>query len=337
MATKRGDRDTADRALSVLAHLEDRCGLAIENDPPKPMTSSDWSAQPSRWGGVQHTAPAPGKGQQEARSRVAPKGLDVQSLGGPAGPDWAYLDALAVHMITPVRPAEFVPGWRNGRDVPEFACRPGWARCSSIAVAPVKSHNGKYGTGQTTIKVRADSPNPAVRHLVQRCRTSRNRAIAVALKNTNAMRKALGRLRGSSALGPDAPKVTGYLYRNQVIADYKATLGAGGAVAGAAGHCTDRTELALWAGRARTASRGTGSLRQSIGRRGSETSIAHGSYVQQPVEVMMPLAAAHRSSSICPLHVVLHEGLGESNVEPPGRRRVISSDAQRQIRTAGAA
>lgn len=238
-ATKRGDSDTAERALSVLARVVERCGPAIDRDPPKPMKSPDWSKQPSRWAdsGIPH--PRRGKGSKKHILGSLPADW-MMRVWQAAGTDWAYLDALAVHMLTPVRPAEFVPGWRNGRDVPGVAVALVGAMLL-IAVAPVKSHDGKYGTGETTIRLSADHPNPAVQHLVKRCRTARRGAIAVRLEGTNGMRKALERL-GRRALGPDAPKITGYVYRNQLIADYKATLGAGVSVAAAAGHCTDRTQ-----------------------------------------------------------------------------------------------
>lgn len=238
-ATERGDRNKAERALSVLARVVERCEPAIERDPPKPMTSSDWSADPSRWTASQIPHPRRGKGSKKHILRFLPADW-MTRVWNAVGADWAYRDALAVHMLTPVRPSEFVPGQRDGR----------WVRGVTIVlagtmlvigVAPVKSHGGKYGTGETAIRLRADSPNPAIQHLVQRCQSAAGRAIVVTLEGTNGMRKALEKL-GRRALGADAVTITGYVFRHQAIADYKRTLGAGESVAAAAGHCTDRTQ-----------------------------------------------------------------------------------------------
>ncbi len=70
-------------------------------------------------------------------------------------------------MLTPVRPAEFVPGEREGRQIPGVAV----ALVNNmlvIAVAPVKSHSDKFGTGQSRMRFRADTSSPAVQHLAQK-------------------------------------------------------------------------------------------------------------------------------------------------------------------------
>lgn len=238
-ADKKEDEDAAEKALGNLGWILEKLGPVIDRDPPKHMTSCDWSKQPSRWTASPIPHPRRGRGGKKHVLGSLPRDW-MMTVWQAAGTDWAYLDALAVHMLTPVRPAEFVPGFRNCRRIPGVAVAL-VGTMLLIGVAPVKSHDGKYGTGATTIRLSADHPNPAVQHLVKRCRTARRGAIAVRLEGTNGMRKALERL-GRRALGPDAPKITGYVYRNQVIADYKATLGAGVSVAAAAGHCTDRTQ-----------------------------------------------------------------------------------------------
>jgi hypothetical protein len=109
----------------------------------------------------------------------------------------------------------------------------------AITIAPVKTHNGRYGTTITTIRVDPREDGPA-RYLADICLAAGGTAV-VAVPSTNVLRKALGRL-GRKALPGVSGALTGYVYRQQALADLKATTGAGRTVAEAAGHCTDRTQ-----------------------------------------------------------------------------------------------
>ena len=75
-------------------------------------------------------------------------------------------------------------------------------------------------------------------YLAARCSDG---AITISLVSAEASRKKLMRL-GKSALPDCDVTITPNVFRNQVIADWKATIGAGIAVAAACGHCTDRTQ-----------------------------------------------------------------------------------------------
>lgn len=153
------------------------------------MTSSDWTAQPSRLAssGVPH--PRRGKGSKKHILWSLPADW-MMRVWNAAGGDWAYRDASAVHMLTPVRPAEFVPGERDDRSVPGVGITLA-GKILVIGVAPVKSHRGKFGTGETAIRVRSDSPNTAIQHLVQRCRNDVGRVIVVKLEARTACERRL--------------------------------------------------------------------------------------------------------------------------------------------------
>ena len=65
--------------------------------------------------------------------------------------------------------------------------------------------------------------------------------MVVTIGSKNAMRKTLARL-GQHALPEYGVVITPYVFREQAIADFKVTLGAGATVAAAGGQITDRTQ-----------------------------------------------------------------------------------------------
>jgi hypothetical protein len=76
--------------------------------------------------------------------------------------DQQDLDALAVRLLAPVRTADFMPGershgWSEGVKVHMRS-----VHRLDITIAPAKSHQGRYGTGVTIIKI---DPNKAERLL----------------------------------------------------------------------------------------------------------------------------------------------------------------------------
>lgn len=237
-ASEIGDRTSAAKALSVLAHIVERCGAAIDRDPPMNREQSSFAGPPSRWSVAEGPKPRRAKASKKHVLKSLPASWPMLIWERAAADNWKYIDALAVHILSPVRPAEFVPGQRDGREVAGVELRLK-GDVLVIGVTPFKSHGGKYGTGESAIQIDANGDNPAVAHLVALCRRCGGRAI-VSLGSTNPMRKALAKL-GKKALG-DVVVVTGYLFRHQYLADLKATVGAGPEVAAAAGHCTDRTQ-----------------------------------------------------------------------------------------------
>jgi hypothetical protein len=238
-ASKTGDRTAARQALAVLERIVARCGPAIQRDPPMDRDQSSFASPPSRWTEAEGPKPRRGKASKKHMLKVLPADWTDRIWRAAAEADnWKYLDALAVHMLSPARPAEFVPAEREGQFVAGIEV---WldGDILAIGVAPVKSHDGKYGTGDTEIRLDARSHLPAVAHLVALCRDNGGKTV-ISLTGANAMRKALAKL-GHKVLG-EVVVVTGYLFRHQYLADLKATVGAGATVAAAAGHCTDRTQ-----------------------------------------------------------------------------------------------
>lgn len=230
------DRQAAIASIADLSAALKWLEPAIDRDPPLDPATSSFDCPNSRWS-AQDKPPRRGKGSKKHVLFKLPTNW-MEQVWAAAGPEWKYRDALAVHMLTPVRPAEFVPSLREGRHVPGIAVRLE-ARVLIVNVAPVKSHNGKYGTRESVMRFHATSGHPAVVHLVALCRSGGGR-VTISLDDTNGMRKSFAKL-GRKALGP-AIVITPYVFRSQVIADLKKTAGAGAVVAAAAGHCTDRTQ-----------------------------------------------------------------------------------------------
>jgi hypothetical protein len=237
-ASKSGDKAAAGHALNALKRIVERCGPAIERDPPMDREQSSFASPPSRWTAAEGPKSRRGKASKKHMLKHLPADWTDRIWRTAQGENWKYLDALAVHMLSPVRPAEFVPGQREGRFIDGIKVRLDGGELI-IGVTPVKSHGGKYGTGDTEIRLDSRNDNPAIAYLANLCRRNGGKVV-VSLGSTNPMRKALAKL-GHKVLG-DAIVVTGYLFRHQYVADLKSTVGAGTEVAAAAGHCTDRTQ-----------------------------------------------------------------------------------------------
>ena len=149
-------------------------------------------------------------------------------------------DVLAVELLGPVRPQEFVPGARPHDWSPGVEVKQRSPRCLALTVVPVKSHRGRYGTRTTTILIDPTLADAAAAYLAARCADAGGQ-IVVSISSKNAFRKRLARL-GQHALPEYNVVITPYVCRDQAIADFKVTLGAGAAVAAAAGQSTDRTQ-----------------------------------------------------------------------------------------------
>lgn len=237
-ASESNDEDEANRLLTILREIVERCGPAITRDPPRKPGKSSFDGSDSRWTALEGPRPRRGKRSKKHVLATLPKDWTDRVWQTAVQIEFRYLDALAVHIVTPARPSEFVPSSRDGRPVPGIEIELA-GEVLVIRVTPTKSHDGKYGTGQTAVRLDAKSDYAPVAHLVRLCR-AKGGSTVVSLTNTNTLRKALKRL-GHRALG-DAVTVTGYLFRHQYIADLKSTVGAGVVVASAAGHCSDRTQ-----------------------------------------------------------------------------------------------
>jgi hypothetical protein len=242
-AVSRNDVAAAKSIVGVLARLLNRIEPALELDPPLEGGASALQSPASRWKAATGPHPERGaKGKRHVLGSLPPKwdekvwqtGLEVWT--DPS--DQRELDALALRFLVPIRSEDLMPGerahgWSEGVSVK--LCSP---HRLEVTIAPAKSHGGRYGTGITVVKINPVEAGGPAAYLAARCAGGRT---VVSLASKDASRKKLLRL-GKIALPDCDVNITPYVCRNQVIADYKVTLGAGVAVAAAAGHCTDRTQ-----------------------------------------------------------------------------------------------
>jgi hypothetical protein len=242
-AVSRDDVDTARLSFAMLARLVSRIEPALELDPPLREGSAALQSPASRWEAA--TGPHPKRGANSKRHVLGslPPEWDetvwqkaLETWTDPS--DQQDLDALAIQLLVPIRSEDLMPGerahgWSKGVLVKLHS-----PRRLDITIAPAKSHNGKYGTGITIVKINPAVAGAAASYLAARCGAD---VMVVSLDAKEASRKRLLRL-GKTALPGCDVNITPYVFRNQVIADFKATVGAGVDVAAACGHCTERTQ-----------------------------------------------------------------------------------------------
>jgi hypothetical protein len=242
-AVSRDDVDTARLSFAMLARLVSRIEPALELDPPLREGSAALQSPASRWEAA--TGPHPQRGANSKRhvlGSLPPKWEEpvwqeaLETWTDPS--DQKELDALAIRLLAPVRSEDLMPGerahgWSEGVLVKLHS-----PYRLDITIAPAKSHNGQYGTGITIVKINPAEAGAAASYLAARCGAD---VMVVSLDSKEASRKRLLRL-GKAALPGCDVNITPYVFRNQVIADFKATIGAGAGVAAACGHCTDRTQ-----------------------------------------------------------------------------------------------
>jgi hypothetical protein len=213
---------------------------AFELEPPLPAGASPFDSPASRW--RQSTCADRERGENSKRHSLAylPEDWDNR-LWEKATEAWGYLEPLAVHMIAAVRPEELVPGQRPSGWSPGVSVELRSPRRLAITFAPVKSHQGLFGTELTTICVDPTVVGGPAAFLAEKCRMSPDHRIIVSIESKDAVRKAIVRL-GRKALPELEVAITPYVLRHQRLADLKATFGAGELVASAGGHSTDRTQ-----------------------------------------------------------------------------------------------
>ena len=243
VAIDRDDVQATRLAAAMLVRLLSRIEPALQLDPPLEKGGSALQSAASRWKAA--AGPHPERGANSKRhvlgllppqwdESVWQKALEIWT--DPS--DQQDRDALAVRSLVPVRSEDFAPGERAD----------GWSEGVSvklrsphrldITISPAKSHNGKYGTGVTVVKIDPTKAGAPASYLAARCGDG---AIVISLVAKEASRKKLMRL-GQIALPGSDVTITPNVFRNQAIADWKATVGAGIAVAAACGHCTERTQ-----------------------------------------------------------------------------------------------
>lgn len=239
-AVERHELVVAQRHAGMLREALDRIEPALALDPPLPLGASAWDMPPSRW---QDGTERPRRGRNSKRYTLKWLPEDWTERLWNAVPDgWPYRDPLAIHLLAPCRPEEIVPGVRAHGWSPGVHVNLASPRSLEVTVAPVKARGTESDTPHiTTISYDPTvGPGPA-RYLAALCSAAGGHLV-VSMAGTNPMRKALGRL--GRAVFPELQGVviSAYVCKHQLLADLKATVGAGGEVASAAGHITDRTQ-----------------------------------------------------------------------------------------------
>ncbi|MCK1422420.1 hypothetical protein IVB15_09295 [Bradyrhizobium sp. 182] len=241
------EREDADLALDYARRLHRMLVLvekALALEPPCEPGVLPFENGPSRWKPSKTEETEEGEesgggsgGKKDVLAVLHKRGGDwTRELWDGVPTDWKYRAALAVCLIAPIRPEELTEGLRN--NVHRVGVRLS-VRDNELAIeyTPAKSHRGRYGTGRSTITVDWIIVGGPAQYLADLCAGG---CSVVTIASTDAFRKALGRL-GERVLR-DAVSITPYVVRNQVVADLKATYGAGREVAIAAGHGTDKTQ-----------------------------------------------------------------------------------------------
>ena len=244
-AGKRNDFDAVQRWAQILLRVLERIEPALERDPPIAEGASPLQSPASRWRAAEGSHPKRGAGSKKHVLALLPPNWD-ERLWQTALEEWSHpkdqqdLDALAVALLAPVRPEEFVPGdrphgWSDGIEVQLLA-----PERLHITNATVKNHRGRYGAGVVTVKIDPTKAGGPAAYLAARCNVAGGRTV-IAICSKNTARKRLDQL-GQAALPDCEQTVTSLVIRHQVMADLKATIGAGPGVAAAAGHSNERTQ-----------------------------------------------------------------------------------------------
>jgi hypothetical protein len=243
-AVRGGDEVAARRWISQLRQGVERLEPILLLEPPVPECVLPFERPPSRWHTSSNATRERGQDSKESvlellkddpawDSRFWNEVVNTKNL--------IHRDVIALHMVAPMRPEETVPGDRPHGWSPGVVLTLHTERCLSITFAPVKSQEGLFGTGLTEIRVDPVAYGEPARYLAARCKAAGD-TIVICTKSKNAVRKAMAKI-GKRAL-PELGNVmlTPYVFRHQLIADFKKTLGGGEDVAAAAGQGTDSTQ-----------------------------------------------------------------------------------------------
>jgi hypothetical protein len=243
-AVRRGDEMASRRWIFRLRQGIERLAPILLLEPPAPEGVLPFERPPSRWHTSSNATRERGQDSKESvlellkddpawDSRFWNEVVNAKNL--------IHRDVIAIHVVAPMRPEETVPGDRPHGWSPGVVLTLHTERCLSITFAPVKSQDGLFGTGLTEIRVDPVAYGEPARYLAARCKAAGD-TIVICTKSKNAVRKAMAKI-GKRAL-PELGNVmlTPYVFRHQLIADFKKTLGGGEDVAAAAGQGTDSTQ-----------------------------------------------------------------------------------------------
>jgi hypothetical protein len=230
-------RHFGERLLRIVARILARVAPILEVERPLLEATADFS-EPSRWTN-QDNAKVRGAGSK--RYSLAQYPAEWREIIWRAvAANNQYRLAIAVMCLSPCRPADMKPGFRNGRFSEGVVLRL-TKDGLDISFIPAKSHDGKYGSPSCGLTVKVTEAGPAAVFLKDLCLRNGGQYL-VGLRKIDGLRKYLERL-GKRTL-PGCPIVSAYTFRTQRIADIKATFGeeAAKAAASAAGHCSDRSQ-----------------------------------------------------------------------------------------------
>jgi hypothetical protein len=235
-AAETGARVFGRRLLRILARVVSRVSAAIAIDPPLLAASADFS-QPSRWTLLNCGKQRGAGSKRHVLSQLAEDWRE-QVLSA-LSEDCRHRPLIAVMSLCPCRPSESVPGERPGGFSPGVVVTL-LGRQLRLDVAPLKTHDGKFGASKCGITVDIDESGPAAKYLADLCRRNDGR-YTVNVAEVDSLRSFLARL--GRRLFPGGPNLSAYVFRAQRLADIKAAFSdeAAAAAASAAGHCSDRS------------------------------------------------------------------------------------------------
>ena len=239
-AAEQNDHTLIQDCAAKLKRSLDRLEPALALDPPLQPGVSSWSAPPSRWQAMEGSKPARGKGSKKFDLKKLPRDW-IDTLWQATPINWPHRPALAVHMTAPSRDEDLVPGQRPHGWSPGARVVLHSAHVLEVTIAPVKHHDGKYGTPAATTKwdpIVAGGPSAYLAELS----ADAGDELIVSISNKNRMRKALEQLGRRAFPQIEDVVISANTIRHQLMADLKQTVGGGEQVAAAAGHSTDRTQ-----------------------------------------------------------------------------------------------
>lgn len=242
-----GDRHRMEARLSNLKTILGRIDQPLEQHPPV-VGEPDFSVA-SPWQSIPGPRPIRGAASKKHDLGRLPDSWREQVWQHMRD---AFKDVGAALCLCPARPAEYLDMRDDGKPGGILVIR----RAGKLVFVsrPVKSHRGQYGTGRSIIAVDIVRGGAPAQHLAELCNRSSGK-VMLTVSSVGALRKSVARA-GKRAKMPTP--ISPYTFRHQFVADAKATLGAGAAVAAGAGHSSVRSQSRY--GRVEHGRRGGGGL-----------------------------------------------------------------------------
>jgi hypothetical protein len=231
------NRHFGDRLLRIAARICARVAPILEVERPLLESTADFNT-PSRWIGQDNDKVRGAGSKRNSLARYPAEWREI--LWRAVARNHQYRIVIAVMCLSPCRPADMKPGFRNGRRSEGVVLRL-TKDGLDISFTPAKSHDGKYGSPSCGLAVKVSEAGPAAAFLQDLCMRNGGQYV-VGLHKIDGLRKYLDRLGNKTLAG--YPTVSAYTFRTQRIADIKATFGqeAAKTAAAACGHCSDGSQ-----------------------------------------------------------------------------------------------